>query len=138
MKTPKKTSPLSVPCKKCKAPKNTLCFTDSKGSRKPHASRVKDAAVIHLTAAFKKDQLVIEKRFEAWKKKARAYVDKLGLVDGDDIFDPSDPYELLEGADTAFAIGESPKAFVRDMFAEDLASRAYDADLARQSREYGS
>jgi hypothetical protein len=61
-----------------------------------------------------------------WKKKARrAAIELLALRD---IWDEDDPYDLAEAARVAIAAGQSPEAFVREQFAEDLAR----ADGAQQ------
>jgi hypothetical protein len=108
------------------APKNDFCRSDRQGTRPPHARRARLAESQAIRAA-------TTERFVAWKKKATAYARKLDLVGGDDVFGHDDPYELLEAAHAAFTNREDPKSFIRDVFAEDLASRANDEVMLEES-----
>jgi len=76
----------------------------------------------------------LEKRREAWKNRANRYaVEALGF---EVIYawleeQPDDPYDLHKAAIIAFEAGTPAERFVRDAFAEDLASQTHD-DLLRQ------
>lgn len=76
-----------------------------------------------------------DKRFEAWKKRASAYAERHLSIS--DLWDAGDPYDLADLAGASFATGVTPTAFVRDVFAEDFASQAYDKELARESARSG-
>lgn len=71
--------------------------------------------------------------FEEWQQVAAAYAEtELGL----DIWATDDPYELGGVAADAFNDGQSPEDFINEVFAEDFARQAHDADLHRESLEY--
>lgn len=59
--------------------------------------------------------------FAAWKQQAQNEAG--ALFDGNlgDIWAPGDDYDLFAAAETAFRSGQSPAAFIREAFAEDLA-----------------
>lgn len=62
--------------------------------------------------------------FAAWKQRAQREAE--ALFDGSlgDIWAAGDDYDLFDAAEVAFRSGQSPEAFVREAFAEDLARRA--------------
>jgi len=65
--------------------------------------------------------------YEQWKKEAEAEAENI-LCTGD-LFDADDPYDLQAEAKAWFDSGGSPKAFIREMFAEDIASQEHDAQM---------
>lgn len=79
-----------------------------------------------------KELLTEEKRYAKWKYEAQAYAQEIHLtVTGDDVFADDDPFDLVEDSKTAFETKVSPRAFIRDMFAEDLAEREADEERAK-------
>lgn len=59
------------------------------------------------------------------------------LVGIDDILDADDPYELAVVMKDAFDQGVPAQAFIRDIFAEDLASTMNDSIMAAEAEETG-
>jgi hypothetical protein len=70
-----------------------------------------------------------------WRLLAQKHADKLGVVGGDSLWTSDDPYDLVSAATAAFADGQSPKNFIEEQFAEDLAVSAHDEDMYRESLE---
>lgn len=68
--------------------------------------------------------------FEQWKAACAIYAESVG-VGGPDLWADDDPYELAECGEAAFNDGDTPQAFIDDIFADDLASREHD-DLMEQ------
>jgi hypothetical protein len=64
-----------------------------------------------------------EKRFETWKKKAATYAKNINVVVTDDLFSDEDLYEVNKDAKVAFINGTSPKDFIDEAFAEDIAEQ---------------
>lgn len=60
-------------------------------------------------------------RFAAWKQQAQEEAADLFEGNLGDIWAPGDDYDLFAAAETAFRSGQSPAAFIREAFAEDLA-----------------
>jgi hypothetical protein len=69
--------------------------------------------------------------YDEWKGAAAKCADELLTLEP--IWSPDDPYELLEAAQAAFDSGQSPEAFIREMFEEDLAAQAYHNHLVEES-----
>lgn len=59
------------------------------------------------------------------------------LVGIDDILDADDPYELAVVMKDAFDQGVSAQSFIRDIFADDLASALNDSIMAAEAEEAG-
>ncbi len=72
--------------------------------------------------------------FEEWKKAAQNFADERMLGD---LWSGDDPYDLKEDAEEAYAAGRSPVDFVREAFAEDLASQEHDEQMAADALEGG-
>lgn len=81
----------------------------------------------------KKCQANEDRALSTWMRKATAYAKKINIAAGDDIFGDGDPYDLADAAAAAFHDNGDPRSFVREAFAEDLASRALERDQQRQS-----
>jgi hypothetical protein len=72
--------------------------------------------------------------FAEWQAAAQAHANDLGLPD--DLWTEADNYDLAKGAAEAFARSDDPKAFVEEMFDEDLARMENDdEDLAQSIME---
>lgn len=72
--------------------------------------------------------------FEEWRSEVGRHAEELlGLGDA---LDEDDPYELFESMPGAHAAGQDPEAFVREMFADDLASLEHDELLRQESMAY--
>lgn len=70
--------------------------------------------------------------FGTWKARAIAYAERqLGTGD---LFDESDPYDIKEAFDPqrAYDSDQTPSSYVRGVFEEDFAMKAYDRDLAKR------
>jgi hypothetical protein len=73
--------------------------------------------------------------FETWKKRAQEHADE--VVPGlEPLWTEDDPYELFEVATVAYSMGQDPKAFIEEMFGEDLARMAGEAEERREAAEY--
>lgn len=57
----------------------------------------------------------------AWKQRAQNEATALFGGDLGDIWGDGDDYDLFAAAEAAFRAGQSPEAFIREAFAEDLA-----------------
>lgn len=68
--------------------------------------------------------------FEDWKSAASIYANKVLSLDP---FEDDDPYDLFEAAQAAFESEQTPEAFIREMFEEDLAAQAYNDYLVKES-----
>ena len=72
-----------------------------------------------------------QETFDQWKamcnEAAATYLPELG-----DLWQSDDPYDLEEVAADAFAAKMPPEQFVRETFADEIASKTYDEDLAQQ------
>lgn len=75
-----------------------------------------------------------EKAFASWKKKAVRHGKKIGACDSD-IWDDDDPYDLAVVAKDAFDKGTTPAAFIEEIFADDIASRANDRLMEEEALE---
>jgi hypothetical protein len=71
--------------------------------------------------------------FEDWKAIAAKHAEQ--LVNIADMWDADDPYNLAEVAIEAYDVHQSPRAFVEEQFADDIARFAYDAKLAQEAIE---
>lgn len=71
--------------------------------------------------------------FKQWKTAVVQVSKRLGCPD--DLWGKDDPYELAEIAKPAFKAGQSARAFVEEMFADDIASRAHDAAMEAEALE---
>lgn len=74
-----------------------------------------------------------ESKFAEWKAAAQKHADDLKVVDGDQLWGDDDPYSLKEEASAAFEKGTDPKAFIEDIFADDLASKEHDEQQAAEA-----
>ena len=63
--------------------------------------------------------------FEEWKKECALYAERIGVA-GPDIWAEDDPYDLADAPLDAFNDDLSPKEFIDEVFAEDIASREHD------------
>lgn len=73
--------------------------------------------------------------FAEWKAAAQAHANDLDLPP--DLWTDADDYDLADAADEAFARGDDPKAFVEEMFEEDLARMENDNEEYAQSLAEG-
>lgn len=65
-----------------------------------------------------------ELSFEEWKERCASVAeDLLGL---DDILAEDDPYDLFLAMEEAYENEEDPESFIREIFADELASREHD------------
>lgn len=71
--------------------------------------------------------------FKEWQKRCSSLAKR--YVDLTDILDDDDPYDLKDAMDEYYEDGATPEEFIQEMFADDLAKRGYDEDLARQAME---
>ena len=71
--------------------------------------------------------------FPAWKLACSAHAMK--LLSLSDLWTEDDPYDLADAAQAAFDSHQSPRAFIEEMFAEDIARQEYDAQLAAEALE---
>jgi hypothetical protein len=62
--------------------------------------------------------------FYDWQKKASHWASE--LVGIGEIWSTDDPYDLTEAAAAAFTAEQTPRAFIEEMFADDIASAAHD------------
>ena len=68
--------------------------------------------------------------FEEWKEKAGKFAsDELAI----DIWYEGDPFEVAGEAVRAFKAGQGPKEFIKGVFEEDFAGKAYDEHLFDES-----
>ena len=69
--------------------------------------------------------------YDEWKAEA----DKVArqLLDLEPIWSEGDPYDLFNVALISFEQGQTPEAFIREMFEESLASQAYHHYLVEES-----
>lgn len=74
-----------------------------------------------MKARRRKTQADDATRFAAWKQQAQHEATELFEGNLGDIWAPGDDYDLFASAETAFRAGQSPAAFIREAFAEDLA-----------------
>ncbi len=72
--------------------------------------------------------------FSVWQE--RAQVHSLTVDGPDDLWAEDDPYDLREAAKSAHARGQTPEAFVEEIFADDIASRENDRLMAAEAEEY--
>jgi hypothetical protein len=73
--------------------------------------------------------------FEAWKSEVQAEVAKCPDLALEPIWGDDDPYDLCEAAAAAFAAGQEPGAFIREMFADELASCEHDRLVGQEADE---
>lgn len=73
-------------------------------------------------------------KFSKWKESAQKVATSLGLPG--DLWDKADSYDLIEAARCAFAKEQTPREFIEEMFADDLASMEHDNLLFNESLEY--
>jgi hypothetical protein len=69
--------------------------------------------------------------YEEWKAEASMFARK--LLDLEPIWSEDDPYDLFNVALTSFEQGQTPEAFIKEMFEEDLAAQAYYHHLVEES-----
>lgn len=69
--------------------------------------------------------------FTTWKKRVAASAEKK-LALGD-VMDEDDPYECHKLMEPAWRAGQTPAAFVREVFAEDFCGQEYERELHRES-----
>ncbi len=75
------------------------------------------------------------KTFETWKKQASKYAqERLGLTE---VFDEDDPYELAASSIEAFESEQDPKAYIREIFADDFNTHENDKAMERKARRHG-
>ena len=74
---------------------------------------------------------VVDAAFAEWKAAAQAHANDLGLPP--ELWTEADDYDLADTARPAFDRGDDPKAYVEEVFAEDLARMENDADEWAQS-----
>jgi len=72
--------------------------------------------------------------FEEWREAVGRHARE--LVGLDDALAADDPYNLFESMPDAHASGQGPEEYVREMFADDLASREHDELLRQESLAY--
>jgi hypothetical protein len=70
-------------------------------------------------------------RFDLWKRECSDYLMKELSIP--DLLAEDDPYDAKVSMQAAFDRGETPKAFIDDMFGEDMARRDYDSEQAAES-----
>lgn len=93
------------------------------------------AAGIETRAKARETALVVyDGEFAEWKAAAQAHANDLELPP--DLWTEADDYDLAEPAAAAFARGDDPKAFVEEMFEEDLARKQGEEDEQRQAMEH--
>lgn len=88
---------------------------------------------VHRT--FSKSKVLKNLTEARWRLLVQKHADRLGVVGGDSLWASEDPYDLVEAAEAAFAAGQSPKAFVEEQFAEDLAIAAHEENMFSESLE---
>lgn len=71
--------------------------------------------------------------FDDWKEQCERVVEELELG-FDDLWEEDDPYDLLESAEAKWET-TTPHDFIHEMFDEDIAKRAHDEELFRESLE---
>lgn len=76
--------------------------------------------------------LTEECALRVWKQEASAAAVELVALD---ILCDDDPYELNEGMGHAFKAGQSPRAFIEQAFADDIASAKHDATQMAEAFE---
>jgi hypothetical protein len=69
--------------------------------------------------------------YSEWKAEAEKFARK--LLDLEPIWSDDDPYELFNVSLVSFEQGQTPEAFIREMFEEDLSDKAYYKLLAEES-----
>lgn len=69
--------------------------------------------------------------FEEWKAEAQKVAER--LLDPEPIWGQGDPYSLLEVGRFSFNKGITPEAFIREIFADDIAEVAYHRHLIEES-----
>ena len=69
--------------------------------------------------------------YEEWKEAVAQCADK--LLSLTDLWSEDDPYDLFEVAQESYDNGQTPEAFIRWIFEEDLASKAYHSYLTKES-----
>ncbi len=72
--------------------------------------------------------------YTEWQLKAKPLANELVGPMGD-IWDEDDPFDLLDAGEKAFKSGQTPEAFVVEMFGEDADLREFDELLAEESLE---
>ena len=75
-----------------------------------------------MTKARAKTEEVL-RRFAAWKEEAAKYAQEINLITTGDLFTEEDLYDVKEDARNAFDAGTSPRTFIDDAFAEDIAEQ---------------
>lgn len=68
--------------------------------------------------------------YEQWKKEVEAEAENVACAG--DLFDAIDPYDLQAEAKAWFDTGGTPKAFVHEVFAEDIARQTHDEQMAEE------
>ena len=69
--------------------------------------------------------------YDEWKVEAEKFARK--LLDLEPIWSDDDPYELFNVALISFEQGQTPEAFIREMFEEDISAKAYYHHLVEES-----
>lgn len=72
--------------------------------------------------------------FDEWKKAAAVEAEKICCAG--DLFAADDPYEVIELAKEAFDKWQSPTAFAREIFEEDLMQAEHDDQMAAEALEW--
>ena len=96
-------------------------MTKTKAATKTATKTVTKTVTATATATARTVKVGEEKRFETWKKKAVTYAKSINVVVTDDLFSDEDLYEVNKDAKVAFTNGTSPKDFIDEAFAEDIA-----------------
>lgn len=71
--------------------------------------------------------------FDEWKAEAEKFARK--LLDLEPIWSDDDPYDLFNVSLISFEQGQTPEAFIREMFEESLADEAYYHHLVEESEK---
>lgn len=69
--------------------------------------------------------------YDEWKEAAAKCADE--LLSLEPIWSENDPYDLFEAAQASFDSGQTPEAFVREVFEEDLSALAFHDYLVEES-----
>lgn len=79
----------------------------------------------------------IKQTIAAWRAECQEYADQHEALALGEIWD-GDPYELMEPSKDAFKSGQSPSAFIDEMFAEDIARQEHESQQAEEALDYES
>lgn len=69
--------------------------------------------------------------YDEWREAAAKCADE--LLSLEPIWGEGDLYDLFEAAQAAFDSGQTPEAFIREMFEEDLSAQSYNDHLVEES-----